>query len=235
MKIPAHFHSQLRRGGLIEATLATLLSLIAIAHALTFNARSAAAKGSSAPPGRAGANYCACCADQGTWFQLSREFSEHERKMLARLKFQTARLYLTPAGEEDWRGIAAAGVSQEEDYALSFTPAPGQWTLTFKTKRGASGSLILTLPTNAAEFGADTGKELTPRAPVTLYKELRLEGSARGAGIFARGNAPGTKYRLALQGEGNMCFSAGDYYRWNLRVSGPKASYTFHGLFAKPS
>lgn len=177
--------------------------------------------------------FCACCADQGAWFQSSRSLSELDREMLAGLKFQNARLHLTSAAEEDWRGIADDGLPLDEDYALTFTPAPDHWTLTLKTKRGVSGSLILTLPARAFEFGADTSKEIPPRLPVTLYKELRLEGSARGTGIFARGNAPGAKYLLALRGEGNMCFSAGDYYRWNLRVSGPKASCAFYGLFAK--
>jgi hypothetical protein len=68
-----------------------------------------------------------------------------------------------------------------------------------------------------------------------LYKEIRLEGLVRGAGMFAKETVTGTKYRLVLQGNGNACPNAGDFYRWNLRVSGPQAEYTIWGYFGIPS
>ena len=73
------------------------------------------------------------------------------------------------------------------------------------------------------------------RMPTDLYREIRFEGQVRGTGMFAKGIVPRTKFRLVLQGNGNWCLTAEDFYRWNLRISGPKAGYTIYGYFAKPS
>ena len=58
-----------------------------------------------------------------------------------------------------------------------------------------------------------------------------MTGRAHGTGIFARGLAPGAQYQLVLQGKGHQCLQASDYYRWNLRLTGPQAGFTLYGMF----
>ncbi|MDQ3010060.1 MAG: hypothetical protein M3X11_05085, partial [Acidobacteriota bacterium] len=109
------------------------------------------------------------------------------------------------------------------------------WTFTFKDKGRQVGQLILALPDKATFFKADTNRPPHRRAPVAVYKEVRFEGAVRGTGIFAKGIAPKTKFRLVLQGEGSHCLATEEFYRWNLNVHGPSASYSFYGFFASPT
>ncbi|MGA9769476.1 MAG: hypothetical protein WBV94_10575 [Blastocatellia bacterium] len=147
-----------------------------------------------------------------------------------------ADFYQTDA-ENDISGVTAPDGFEYGYFVISIVREQRNWKFFFKTSKGETGALILTLPGMATFFNADIEAGPRPEHPITagLYKEIRLEGEVRGTGIFAKGMAPKTKYRLVLQGGGNWCMNAEDFYRWNLRVSGPQAGYTIYGYFAKTS
>lgn len=147
-----------------------------------------------------------------------------------------ADFYQTDA-ENDISGVSAPDGFEYGYFVISIVREPPNWKFFFKTLKDEKGALILTLPGMATFFNADIEQGPRPERAITagLYKEIRLEGEVRGTGIFAKGIAPKTKYRLVLQGGGNWCLNAEDFYRWNLRVSGPRAGYTIYGYFAKPS
>lgn len=159
-------------------------------------------------------------------------------KELNRLTFGVANFYTTDAAPDDVSGISFPDDDSQE-LVISIVREKRNWKLVFKTLKGEKGALILTMSGTATFFDADISTREGPRLDNKdnsgLYKEIRLEGEVRGTGIFAKGMAPKTKYRLVLQGGGNWCLNAEDFYRWNLRVSGPRAGYAIYGYFAKPS
>ena len=181
--------------------------------------------------------FCACCADRGVWSLETRKIEDHEMKELNRLTLNgVADFYQTDA-ENDISGVTAPEGFEYGYFVISILREQPNWKLFFKTSKGEKGALILTLPGMATFFNADIEQGPRPEQATTvaLYKEIRLEGEVRGTGIFAKGMAPKTKYRLVLQGGGNWCMRAENFYRWNLRVSGPRAKYTIYGYFARPS
>lgn len=165
------------------------------------------------------------------------KIEDHEMKELNRLTLNgVADFYQTDA-ENDISGVDAPPGFEYGYFVISIVRESREWKFFFKTVKGEKGALILTIPGIATFFNADIEQGPRPERATTagLYKEIRLEGAVRGTGIFAKGMAPKTKYRLVLQGGGNWCLNAEDFYRWNLRVSGPKAGYSIYGYFAKPS
>jgi hypothetical protein len=195
----------------------------------------------SSPIQGTGRSFCACCADPGVWSLETREIADHEMKELNRLMLDSADFYATDAWPDGVSGVSAPEnpFVQSGYFIVSIVREQQNWKLFFKTSKGDKGVLVLTMPGAATFFDADL--EALPKSkrqnlgdPV-LYKEVRLEGDVRGTGIFAKGMAPKTKYRLVLQGRGNWCMDAETFYRWNLRVHGPRAEYTVYGSFAKPS
>lgn len=178
--------------------------------------------------------FCACCPDHGMWQQQSRALADFETEGLATLKFdRKAYLYSTPASPDDIKGIT---LSEDEENGFAFIAAQTarQWTLTVKAKNSETGKLTLRLPKTATFFLADvTNGPKTWAAPNSVYKEIRLAGAVQGTGIFAGGMTAQTKYRLVLQGQGGRCFDAGEFHRWNLKVSGAKADFTLYGYFDK--
>jgi hypothetical protein len=184
--------------------------------------------------------FCACCADPGVWSLETDKIEDYQMKELNRLTLDgVADFYQTDA-EDDISGVTAPESFEEGYFVISIVREPQNWKFFFKTLKGEKGALILTIPATATFFNADIEDVSKPerheRKPhVGLYKEIRLEGNVRGTGMFAKGMASKTKYRLVLQGGGNWCMRAEDFYRWNLRVSGPQAKYTIYGFFAEPS
>lgn len=170
---------------------------------------------------------CACCADEGEYrFVADAPISESERAQLAEMKFaETARLYLTDAGEDALKGIG----NVTEENTVSVTIEPRQWRLTFRSVDGGTGTLTLAAPTRMTTFAADLhDREDAPQGPV-LYKEWRCQGTAKGDGIFQKGFTAPARYTLVFQGRGNRCDNAGDFKHWRLEISGSKASYAFFG------
>jgi len=192
----------------------------------------------SSPIPAAANPFCACCADPGTWDLETRKIEDYQMKELERLTLDgVANFYSTDAWPDDVSGVTAPNGYEDGYFVISLVRAQRDWRLFFKTSKGEKGALILTIPVVATFFNADIVEGPRPERKMTagLYKEIRLHGEVRGTGIFAKGMAPKTKYRLVLQGGGNWCLTAADFNRWNLRVSGPRAGYTIYGYFAKPS
>ncbi len=181
--------------------------------------------------------YCACCANPGVWSLETRKLDSESMTELNRVKpAEQAEFYVTDAWPDDVSGVALAGMGEPKPFVVSLVREPRSWKFFFKASNGATGALVLTLPGVATFYHVDN--EPRPKSdnktPTTVYKEVRLEGAVRGTGIFAKGIVPTTKFRLILQGKGNMCLNAEDFQRWHLRISGPQASFTLFGDLARP-
>lgn len=158
---------------------------------------------------------------------------QYEMSELRSMKLgKVAKLYTTEADMEGMKGLPVESYSF--DLLANFFNPGRSTTMTFKGERGETGSLTLFLPRTATFFGADLHDYPEGSAGPILYKEWRLEGRVGGSGFFRKGIAPGTRFRLILQGRGNNCLSSSDFKSWRLQVSGPRASYAFYGLFADP-
>ena len=181
---------------------------------------------------------CACCAEPGAWDLSTRKVASDEMKELNRLALNgKADFYTTAAWPDDVSGITVPDNIEPGYFVISLVREAQDWKFFCKTSKGEKGVLILTLPGTATFFAADieSPAKSEGHGSVTLYKEIRWEGSVRGTGIFAKGINPKTKFRLVLQGKGNRCPNAEDFHRWNLRISGSQAKYALYGFFAKPS
>lgn len=212
---------------IVRSSGGILLALSTLSSSVTFS--------SPIPP--TGTPFCACCADSGVWSLETHKIEDYQMKELNRLTLDgVADFYQTDA-ENDISGVTAPDGFEYGYFVISIVREERYWKLFFKTLKGEKGALILTIPGTATFFNADIGEGPRPERAIqaSLYKEIRFEGTVRGTGIFAKGIAAKTKFRLVLQGGGNWCLTAKDFYRWNLRVSGPRAGYTIYGYFAKPS
>lgn len=172
---------------------------------------------------------CACCAETGTWFEITEKIDSSTLPEIKRLKFEpVANLYVTAQGLEGIKGIA----SPSKSYTLSHSQNQRSWNLAFKNDQGKTGNLSFPIPTTAESFGTDLldGSQGGGGGPL-LYKELRMEGRVAGNGIFAKGITSDTKYRLILQGRGNNCLNVDNFKSWKLQVLGSRASYLFYGFF----
>ena len=180
--------------------------------------------------------FCACCADMGMWELESRKIYDSEIEILNTLRLDgVALFYITPGWPDDVFGVSPPVDDLDQELVISIVREQQNWKLFFKTKAGRAGALILTMTGKATFFNADIGEGPRPerRNPISIYKEIRLEGAVRGTGIFAKGIAPKANFRLVLQGRGNRCLTVEDLQRWSLRISGPQAGYTIYGYFAK--
>ncbi len=196
----------------------------------------------AAPPvastGKSPLPVCACCAEPGAWDFSTRKVERDELKELNRLALNgKADFYMTAAWPDDVSGVAVPDNIEPGYFVISLVREAQNWKFFCKTPKGEKGTLILTLPGTATFFAADIESQAKSEGhgSVTLYKEVRLEGNVRGTGIFAKGINSKTKFRLVLQGKGNMCPNAEDFHRWNLRIAGPQAKYTLYGFLAKPA
>jgi hypothetical protein len=163
---------------------------------------------------------CACCADDGEWYETAQRISDSQFDALANLRFSAvANRYQSPADESD---LAAA-------YSLSLRRAGRRWELRLRDEQGKSGTLSFTIPTSAVSFGSDMGEAEPGSAGPILYKEWRVSGTARVTGIFKRGMTGAQRFRLILQGRGNHCTDVGDYKHWKLQIYGGRVSHAFYG------
>ena len=173
---------------------------------------------------------CACCADSGEWYEVSEKVGANELGELALLKFApAAKIFMSVAGDEGIEGVA----SGSDAYTLAAKQTGRRWTFTLRDEKSAAGTLTLNIPLNGESFGVDLRDASDNGLGPSLYKEWRFAGRVDGTGIFKKGIAPNTKFRLILQGRGNHCRSASDFQNWILQVNGPRASYAFYGTFQK--
>ena len=193
---------RISRGSVLLVALAILLTWSASAHA------------------------CACCADSGEWHETVTKVSKLDFDEFTRFRFSpAAHLFTPPASDEVIKGISRAS----DSYTLTFSPSQRRWSMEFKDKQGGKGVLFLT-PLTTVSFGTDLfdGSEKEGLGP-RLYKEWRFEGRVGGDGLFAKGITNDTKFRLILQGRGNMCTNPEDFKHWKLQISGRRAAYAFYG------
>jgi hypothetical protein len=174
------------------------------------------------------ASACACCANDGQWFEYKKALDENDNDALNGAKL-SAKLRMYESAAED-EGIAVAS----SDFTLKLSRAPSRWTMALQGKEGEKGTLVLTLPATVTIFGADPrdGKVSNGGGPL-LYKEVRLEGRVRGTGVFAKSLRPDSRFRLVLQGRGNACMLAQDFNNWVLQIYGRQARFGFYGTFEK--
>ncbi|HEY0386267.1 MAG TPA: hypothetical protein VGC64_09665 [Pyrinomonadaceae bacterium] len=178
----------------------------------------------------AGALACACCAEPGTWYERTDRIDEYQWTELNRLRFDAVANVYAEAGEDAVKGIS----NPADEYTLTLSKQPRRWDLKYRDKQGRAGTLSLTIPTTAVQFGVDM-HDAPQGAETQLYKEVRLTGALTGTGIFKGGSTPQTKFRLILQGRGNNCMAAEDFKNWTLQIFGPRASYTFYGSLKEPA
>jgi hypothetical protein len=170
---------------------------------------------------------CACCAEPGAYSISVKKPEKFELDELRKIRFATANLFTTAAGEDNIKGISSVG----ENYSLNGLFQGSTWKLNLKDNKGRIGTLVLPMPTTAVAFAADIhdGKQGGAGGPL-LYKEWRFKYKVQsGTGIFQMGIAPATEYFLVFQGRGNVCTQAEDFTHWRLEINGRKANYAFYG------
>jgi hypothetical protein len=168
---------------------------------------------------------CACCAEEGEWYERSARITETQLHELNRVRFSpTANTYQTPADDND------LSVS----YALTQVRSGRRWELKFRDEQGKTGTLSFMLPGTALFYGADMQDRPPGGVGPSLYKEWRFSGTARVTGVLKKGLAGAARFRLILQGRGNNCEQAEDFKNWILQVSGPRRAYAFYGSLNNP-
>lgn len=178
-------------------------------------------------------NACACCSEEGVWYENTERIDQYRLGELNRLRFAAlARPLVDAEGEE---GGELAG-NLGSDISVTLLKRQGRWDLRFKDKQGRTGTLTLTVPATITEFSVDMrdGQKSAGGGPM-LYKEWRLTGAVSSTGIFRKAISPQTKYRLILHGSGNACTDAESFDNWTLQVFGPRTSYSLYGKFIKPA
>ena len=169
---------------------------------------------------------CACCADEGEWYERTERVQTEQLALLDRLRFSpTAKKYMSPGEDNDL----------SEDYSLSHVRAGRSWQLKFRDDQGRTGTISFMIPVIAVTFGADLHDSPAGGVGPSLYKEWRFSGAARVAGIFRSVMSAPVQFRLILQGRGNHCENAEDYRHWTLQISSGHRSYTFYGSFNDPA
>lgn len=168
---------------------------------------------------------CACCAEEGEWYETSGRLSSAQLHELSRVRFaETASTYQSPRGDSE------LSVS----YKLAQTRSGRRWEFKFRDEQGKTGTLSFVLPATAVFYGADMQDSPPGGLGPALYKEWRLSGVATATGVLKKGTAGTARFRLVLQGRGNNCEEAEHFKSWILQVTGARFSYSFHGSFSKP-
>lgn len=169
---------------------------------------------------------CACCVEPGHYSIRTAKPQDYEIKELKKIKFQTAELYMTEAGEDGIKGINPLG----ENFIVSGLMSGAVWSFSFKDNNQKSGRLDLTKPVSMVEFMVDLPSKEKRQGETQVYKEWRFKYRLQNAnGIFKNAFAPATEYFLVLQGYGNGCTSAEDFTKYHLEITGKKADFTFFG------
>lgn len=166
---------------------------------------------------------CACCADEGEWYETNERLRDADFVLLEDVRFAPeAKRYQSPADESD---LGA-------DYSLTHTRSGRSWQLRFRDERGSTGVVSFRLPLTAVRFGADLRDAPPGGVGPSLYKEWRFGGAAAVSGLFAKGFRGPARFLLILQGRGNHCEDALHYKHWTLQLKSGRASQTFYGSFS---
>ena len=169
---------------------------------------------------------CACCSEEGEWYEMRQPLDSSQRVELERMRFSaTANTYQTAADDSE---LATS-------YALTQRRNGLRWELRFRDEQGKTGTLSFTLPATMISYGTDLHDSPPGGVGPSLYKEWRFSGAAQVTGIFKKGAARATQYRLILQGRGNRCPMMEDFQHWTLQLTSGRLSYSFYGALAKPS
>lgn len=195
------------------------LCLLALAVFLIWPARADVSTPASEPL------VCACCADEGEWYETRQPLDDSQRAELERLRF--------PATVNTFQTAADDG-ELASTYALTQRRNGLRWELRFRDEQGKTGTLSFTLPATMVSFGTDLYDSPPGGTGPALYKEWRFTGTAQVTGIFKKGAARATQYRLILQGRGNRCPLMEDFQHWTLQLTSGRVSYSFYGALGKP-
>ncbi len=169
------------------------------------------------------AHACACCANGGEWEERTGAMDTWELEI-----FNSLRL----------NGMAArVGIEDPDEFRITLSRTQSRWTISFRNTKGAKGALVFHPGKTMTRFIADLPEGIIINSHMrgSLYKEWRFEGSVWGSGFLSTGNAPGTRFRLILQGRGNLYPSAEDFKAWILQVSRRDVLYTITGRFEQPT
>lgn len=167
---------------------------------------------------------CACCADDGEWYERTERLESFHLSELERLRFAaTASRMESPSDDGKFSST----------FSLSHRRSGRRWELTFRDEQGKTGTLSFTLPPSAVIFGTDLREYPPGSAGPILYKEWRFSGVARATGIFKSG-AGASRFRLILQGRGNNCMAMEDFKHWSLQLSGGRDAHAFYGTLDSP-
>lgn len=169
---------------------------------------------------------CACCVEPGHYSIRTAKPKSYEIEELKKIKFNTAELYMTAAGDDFIKGINPLG----ESFTVNALLNGAVWSFNFKDNNQKTGKLDLTKPISMVEFMVDLPSKEKQTGETRVYKEWRFKYRLQNAnGIFKNAFAPATDYFLVLQGYGNGCTSADDFTKYHLEITGKKADFTFFG------
>ena len=196
----------------------SVLIAAAVSATIFSTSRVATSNNAAAPP-----MFCACCADDGEWYQRAERLTADMRKELNRVNFSEATNGMSGAEDAPF---------SEGKFELTRSNDLRHWQLKYVGDQGKNGSLSLPVPLRLVNFGADVhdGQQGGGGGPL-LYKEWRFDGSATGTGVFKTWR--GAKFRLVFQGRGNHCTQAEDFKHWNLSVSHRSTSLSVYGAVVK--
>jgi hypothetical protein len=168
---------------------------------------------------------CACCADDGEWYETTERLESAQLSELERLRFAaTAKRVESAADDGEFAST----------YSLSHRRTGRRWELRLRDEQGKTGTLSFTLPASIVSFGTDMFEHPEGSAGPILYKEWRFSGAAQVTGIFKKGMPGASRFRLVLQGRGNNCPAMEDFKRWTLQLSGGRTTHAFYGTLDNP-
>ncbi|HEX5704681.1 MAG TPA: hypothetical protein VFX97_15885 [Pyrinomonadaceae bacterium] len=203
---------------LIHIVRMSVLIAAAVSATIFSTSKVATSNKAAAPP-----MFCACCADDGEWYQRAERLTAEMRKEINRVNFSEAKNGMS--GSED-------APFSDGEFELTRSNDMRHWQLKYVGAQEKSGSLTLPIPLRLVNFGADVhdGQQGGGGGPL-LYKEWRFDGSATGTGVFKTWR--GAKFRLVLQGRGNHCTQAEDFKHWNLSVNHRSTSLSVYGAVVR--
>lgn len=182
-------------------------------------------------PGTASA--CSCCADPGDWMQQTTGFEDWEVAELNKLNFSNRADLFRAMYSPDIKGIHTK-LRDIYLFDLKMIRVKRNWALLLRTLTdGDAGVLRLQIPNKVERFRVDQkGRPYTKHFPtIELYKETRFAGKIIGEGIFKTKKDSDARYKLILQGKGNICDVNEDYRSWILIITGTDLVFTLHGEF----
>lgn len=207
--------------GLSSVGMSCVMVLIALCASLLFGAVKALDNAHATKP-----LVCACCSEEGEWYQRAGRVDGAQLVQLDRVRFSsTASTYLPPASDE---------VNLSQSYTLSHVREGRRWRLRFRDEHGKTGTISFVIPPSAVFFGADLYDQPPGGLGPALYKEWRFSGAAQVTGILRQNGKGSVRFHLILQGRGRGCTEAEDFKNWTLRLSGARVAYAFYGSLDNP-